>query len=419
MKTQLRSIENQLHKTYKLLAKRVFPFGPMKVFGPEHEFSLVNEELKPLPIIDRVIKDFCGNVVDFVHTPRFIFGKETSLQTMEIKAKKPFKSPELFEETMQFAVSTLLDFLNTKYGAHLLGTGMHPLLKLEDTSIWPHSSQDIEEYRKIFNLKSHSWLNIQSFQLNLPYFNEKNGINLYNTLAHVCAYLPAISASSPIYESQLGPNIDNRLYHYKMMMQEIPSMVGDVVPEHISSFRQFQTEVVNRYSQDLANAGAGKEILYKEWANLRSVIFRFKREAIEIKIMDEQECIKSDVALSCFIRATVRGLLAEKREPPPHHLLVNDYNSIVKNGLSAKVLHPHGETARQVCQHFFSLASEYAEKNEKKYLWIIKKRIEEGNLSELIRNRVLTKAQKTTFTEAVVSVYLKLVKCLSHNQPYF
>jgi gamma-glutamyl:cysteine ligase YbdK (ATP-grasp superfamily) len=203
------------------------------------------------------------------------------------------------------------------------------------------------------------------------------------------------------------------------MMKEIPSMSGDVVPEHISSIRQFQTEVVNRYSQDLANAGAGKEILYKEWTNLRSVIFRFNREAIEIKIMDEQECIKSDVALSCFIRATIRGLLAEENELPPHHLLVSDYNSIVKNGLSAKVLHSHGETARQVCQHFLGLASKYADENEKKYLWIVKRRIEEGNLSELIRNRVTTKAQKTTFAEAILNVYLKLVECLSRNEPYF
>ena len=420
MNTQLRNIKNHLYKTYKTLAKSFFPYGLMKVLGPEHEFSIVNDELKPLPIVDRVIKDFSGNTVDFVHTRRFIFGKENSLQTLEIKARKPFKTPERFEETMQFAVSTLLKFLNRKYGAHLLGTGMHPLLKPENTGIWPHSNQDIiEEYRRIFNLKSQSWLNIQSFQLNLPYSNEKNAINLYNTLAYLCTYLPAISASSPICEGQLGPNIDNRLYYYKMMMQEIPSIAGDVVPEFISSFRQFQTEVVNKYSQDLTNAGAGKEILYKEWTNLRNVIFRFNREAIEIKIMDEQECIKSDVALSCFIRATIRGLLAEKNELPSHHLLVSDYNSIVKNGLSAKVLHPHGETARQVCQHFLGLASKYANENEKKYLWIVKKRIEEGNLSELIRNRVATKAQKTTFREAVLNVYLKLVECLSRNEPYF
>ena len=39
--------------------------------------------------------------------------------------------------------------------------------------------------------------------------------------------------------------------------------------------------------------------------------------------------------------------------------------------------------------------------DEKKYLWLVKKRIENGNLSDLIRERVLKKAQKTDFKEAI------------------
>jgi hypothetical protein len=135
--------------------------------------------------------------------------------------------------------------------------------------------------------------------------------------------------------------------------------------------------------------------------------------------MDEQECVKSDVALSCFIRAALRGLIAERAAPLPHQLLVNDFNSVIAKGLNAKVQHPNGETARQVCQHFFNLALENAAEDEKKYLWIVKKRIESGNLSELIRERVLKKAQKTTLEEAILSVYSTLIKCLADNQPYF
>jgi carboxylate-amine ligase len=420
MNKQLKKTINWLYTNYMFFKRRAFPYKPLAVFGPEHEFSVINEELKPLPIVDQIIKDFCGKIVDFVYTPRFTFGKEASLQIMEIKAKTPFKSAEIFEETMQNAVSTLWIFLKERYQARLVGTGMHPLLNLEDTQIWPHSNQDIiEDLGKIFNLKRHGWLNIQSFQLNLPYSNEKKAVSLYNALTHLCAYLPAISASSPIYEGKLGRNVDNRLHHYKMKKREIPSMSGDVVPEYISSFNQFRKNVVGKYSEDLRNVGAGPKLLYSERDNLRSLIFRFNREAIEIKIMDEQECIKSDVALSCFIRAATRGLLAEQKEPPSHQMLVDDYTSIVENGLRARVAHPSGETARGVCQHFFRLASQYAKKDEKKYLWIVKKRIEKGNLSELIRERVLAKAQKTSFKEAIVSTYLKLSECLSRNQPYF
>jgi gamma-glutamyl:cysteine ligase YbdK (ATP-grasp superfamily) len=395
-------------------------YKALEILGPEHEFSLVNEELKPLPIVDKVIKSFCGKIVNFVELPQFIFGKEMQLHVMEIKANAPFRSPELFEETMHDAVSTLLDFLREKYHAHLLGTGMHPLLKLEETSIWPHRHRKIyQEYSKVFNLKQHGWLNIQSFHLNFPYSREEKGVLLHNHLAGLCAYLPAISASSPIYEGTVGPNVDNRLNFYKMNQREITSITGDVIPEYVSSFDQYHREVIGRYSRDLAEAGAGKPLLFKEWVNSRGVIFRFDRSALEVRVMDEQECVKSDVALSCFIRAALRGLLAEKAEFLPHQLLVRDFRSVMANGLNAKVLHPKGETARQVCQHFFKLASENAEKDEKTYLWIVKKRIEEGNLSELIKSRVLKKAQKTDLKEAILSVYSTLIKCLSDNHPYF
>jgi len=392
----------------------------LEVLGPEHEFSIINNDLKVLPISDQVIKDFKGKVVNFVELPLFTFGKELQLHVLEIKANSPFKSPVLFEETIQSAIATLLSFLEKKYGAHLLGTGMHPLLRLEETGSWPHRHKKIyREYDRLFNLKQHGWLNIQSFHLNLPYSNENTGVLLYNLLAEVCAYLPAISASSPIFEGRMGPYVDNRLYFYKISQHQVPSITGDVIPDQISSFAQYKREIIKRYSQDLDTAGAGKALLQKEWVNSRGVIFRFDRSAIEIRVMDEQECIKSDVALSCFIRATLRGLIAGKTEPLSHQLLVQDFNTVIAGGLTESVAHPKGATMRQVCQHFFNLALENAEEDEKKYLWIIKKRIENGSLSEVIKARVLRKAQKTEITEAIISVYTRLAKCLADNEPYF
>ena len=204
-----------------------------------------------------------------------------------------------------------------------------------------------------------------------------------------------------------------------MNQREVPSITGDVIPEYISSFDQYRKEVIGQYSLDLAKAGAGKTILSKEWVNSRGVIFRFDRAALEVRVMDEQECVKSDVALSCFIRAALRGLIANQVELLPHQLLVKDFNSVMAKGLNAKVHHPNGETARQVCQHLFSLALQNAEEDEKKYLWIVKKRIENGNLSDLIRERILKKAQKADLGEAIRSVYSTLIKCLANNQPYF
>lgn len=388
--------------------------------GPEHEFSIVNEDLEPLPITDKIIKDYCGKIVNFVELPKFTFGKELQLHVIEIKANKPFKNPELFEETMHEAVTTLSNFIAKKYHANLLGTGMHPLMQLKDTRIWPHRHRKIyHEYGKIFDLNQHGWLNIQSFHLNLPYLKEANGVLLHNLLANLCTYLPAISASSPIYEGKLSKNIDNRLAFYKINQKEVPSITGEVIPAPVSSFSMYKRDVIGNYSRDLAHMGASKAILFKEWVNSRGVIFRFDRSALEVRVMDEQECVKSDVALSCFVRSTLRGLVADQTKLMPHSMLVSDFNVVLADGLDATVKNPAGKTAREVCRHLFDVAWAHAEPEEKKYLPLIQKRIENGNLSDLIRRDVRKRAQRTDLMDAIVSVYSTLIKCLKANQPYF
>ena len=381
---------------------------------------MVNDELKALPIVDKVLKDFHGRVVNFIEQPHFTFGKELQLHVMEVKPNAPFRSPVSFEETMQEAVLTLTGFLEHKYNVHLLGTGMHPLLKLEDTGVWPHRHRQIyEAYSKVFNLEQHGWLNIQSFQLNLPYRNEKSGIQLHNVLANLCAYLPAITASSPFYEGKLGKYVDDRLHFYMLNQKEVPSVAGDVVPEYVGSFNEYKGRIIGKYSRDLLAAGAGELLLGKDWVNSRGAIFRFDRRAVEVRVMDEQECVKSDVALSCFIRSALRGLMKEKTELLPHELLVKDFNSTITRGLAAIVHNPHGHTVREVCNYLYRVALDNAEDAEKKYLSIVKKRIEGENLSETIRRQVQLRAQKTDVKEAIVSVYSKLIKCLIDNEPYF
>jgi hypothetical protein len=135
--------------------------------------------------------------------------------------------------------------------------------------------------------------------------------------------------------------------------------------------------------------------------------------------MDEQECIKSDVALSCFIRAALRGLMNQDPEFLPHAVLVQDLNAIMMNGLSASVHHPHGETARRVCQYYYNIALRNATAEEERYLPLIQRRIEHGNLSEILRERVEKKSQRTDLREAIIDTYLELSESLARNQPYF
>jgi hemerythrin-like domain-containing protein len=62
---------------------------------------------------------------------------------------------------------------------------------------------------------------------------------------------------------------------------------------------------------------------------------------------------------------------------------------------------------------------ENATRDEKEYLPIIRRRIELGNLSEILRERVEEKSRGTDFKEAIIEVYSELAQSLERNRPYF
>ncbi|MDQ1278913.1 MAG: hypothetical protein QG670_173 [Thermoproteota archaeon] len=397
-------------------------YGTLEVLGPEHEFSVIDEDLKPLPIVDKIIKQLSGRINNNFSFSDFALGKELQKHVLELKAVIPFKSPIDFEEAMYKAILKVSDILESN-DAFLLGLGMHPTLSLDEAQIWNHRDRQIyRAFDMIFNLRQHGWLNIQSFQINISYRNEADAVQLYNLIVGILPYLPAISAASPIYESRFGEYVDNRLHFYSTNQVAIPSIVGDIIPEQISSFEEYRNLTIRRYSRDLTQIHAPSFLIDKEWINSRGAIIRFDRKAIEIRVLDEQECIKSDAALSCFVRALLRGLIrsddiASNVSSIPHSVLVKDFNSIIKNGLNAETENGF-PTARDVCRYLFGIAFENASEEEKKYLPLVNNRIENGSLSEIVSKNVRHRAQKVDFEEAIISVYSKLAENLRMNKVY-
>jgi gamma-glutamyl:cysteine ligase YbdK (ATP-grasp superfamily) len=393
-------------------------YGTLEVLGPEHEFSIIDEKLTPLPIVDKVIRDVHGRLVNCASLGACSFGKELQAHVAEFKANKPFVSPVVFEETMQKTVETVLGILESRYNARFLGTGMHPFLRLSDARVWSHRDRGIyAAMSRIFNLSQHGWLNIQSFQLNLPYRNESEAIRLYSALSNILPYLPAIAASSPIYESRKGAFVDNRLHFYLKNQLEVPSITGSLIPEYVNSFEEYEKATVRQYSEELAKLNAPRSLLNKEWLNSRGAIIRQDRKAIEIRVLDEQESVKADVALSCFIRAALRGILRDAEYPYlAHPTLVQNFRQVLRKGLQAHVQHPKGKTAGEVCGHLLQTALSNATDEERKYLRIIKQRIEGGNLSNIILRNVAKKAQRTDLKEAIFTTYSRLADTLEKNE---
>ena len=50
---------------------------------------------------------------------------------------------------------------------------------------------------------------------------------------------------------------------------------------------------------------------------------------------------------------------------------------------------------------------------------MIEKRLEHGSLSDVIRERVHVRLQKTDMDEAIIDVYSKLLNSLEANEPFF
>jgi phosphoenolpyruvate synthase/pyruvate phosphate dikinase len=115
----------------------------------------------------------------------------------------------------------------------------------------------------------------------------------------------------------------------------------------------------------------------------------------------------------------LRGLMNEDAKFLPHAVLVKDLHAIMMKGLGVPVHHPLGATARQVCRYFHDVALKNATEEEKKYLPIILRRIERGNLSEILRQRILDKSRREDFREAIIDIYSELVESLTQNRPYF
>lgn len=395
-------------------------FQMLEVLGPEHEFALVDETLQPVPVVDQVIKALRGRIVNYVNCQTFTFGKELQAHVAEFNATTPFISPVLFEATMQNAVDYIQELLSRKFDAQLLGTGMHPLLLPTEVKIWTHRDRKIyQELHRIFNLYQHGWVNIHAFQLNLPYGTQTEALRLHNLISHILPYLVAISASSPICEGDFSGYCDTRLWYYQQSQSRVPSLLGSIIPETVSSFHEYRQEIITRYSHDLATLGAPRFLLQREWLNSRGAIFRFDRQAIEIRIMDEQECIKADVALSCFLRACLRGLFPRNDLSIPRQYLIQDLNAVMREGLTARVHHPWGSTAKHVCRALLQIAKNNATSEEKQYLPYVGRRITEGSLSDVLQRDIEKKARKTTMYEAILTIYSRLIQHLQRNKMYF
>jgi gamma-glutamyl:cysteine ligase YbdK (ATP-grasp superfamily) len=364
--------------------------------GTEHEYSLNNSHFHPLPLSDRVIEQISGRVQNETPLGEIVVSKELQKHVLEIIPKHPCETIGELERILQSGMNTLYSFLRPEY--QLLGLGMHPLLTLDMTGVWDHEEKDFyQEYDRLFNLHQHGWLNIQALQINIPYTSEHELVTLYNRIRSLIPYLVAVSASSPFVEGEATGVMDNRLRYYRENQKEIPLICHNLIPEEITSVHQY-TKIQEEICRCLREKGA--ELLCKEWVNSRGVIVRFSRCCVEVKAIDEQECLRSDMAITAFLLSLLRC-----KELP----VETDHENLL--ALTEEAICQGVQSVRPELRRLYSLAERVATPDEKQYLPLIAKRIEKGSLAELLAARQKGKRGMDTMLK-------DLEYCLRQNIPY-
>lgn len=405
------------------------PWHLFEVFGVEMEYMIVDREsLAVLPVADELLRKAAGTgefVQDFENGP-VAWSNEIVCHLVELKTNGPATSLAGLDAVFHADV----DEINRRLAhdnAMLMGTGAHPLMNPEtDTRIWPHGDQQIYfTYDRIFGCRGHGWSNLQSTHLNLPFADEREFGQLHAAIRLVLPLIPALAASSPILDGRPTGYLDARLETYRHNQERIPSITGRIVPEPLFTRADYEG-LFERLRSDIAPFDPDGT-LEPVFLNSRGAIARFDRNAIEIRVVDIQECPRADIAVAAAIVAAVQGLVSEDHVPLPiqqqwpEDLLADILMDVVRDGDAAPILDPDylrmfglrgramtaGEAWRSLCES----ARDRFDEDQHRVLSLL---LSEGPLAR----RILGRLGPAPAKKAIVDTYAELAGCLAANRPF-
>jgi gamma-glutamyl:cysteine ligase YbdK (ATP-grasp superfamily) len=350
----------------------------------------------PVPESDLVLGELAGRGASEASLGPATLTKELQKTVIELLPARP---AETVTELEGMLVSGLSEFYRRFSGRYLLmGLGMHPTLRLSDTAVWDQGEGEYyEAYDRIFGLERHGWLNIQSVQLNVSYEDETSMVRNFNGLRSLIPYLVAVSAASPFLEGRFSGAMDSRLLSYRENQEQIPLICNRIVPERLDSFRTYRDWLSGMYRELRARGGS---VLCEEWVASFGVIVRFSRPCVELKVMDEQECLRSDMALVAFIKALLKSDLS---------WLEQDRGALLE--LTEQAIFRGTPVLRPELLRLLRSAERAATHSERRYLPLVRERIEEGSLAELL-------VRDWREERDLQSLMRRLAGCLATNTPY-
>ncbi|MDI9633644.1 MAG: glutamate-cysteine ligase family protein [Methanolinea sp.] len=364
--------------------------------GTEHEYSINSADFVPLPCSDRILAGAGGTPYGEVPMAGATIGKELQKTVLEFVPAYPHRSIPVLESLVYSGIKEFSRRFSGRYT--LLGLGMHPTLSPSRDLVWDHGDAAIyREYDRLFGIARHGWVNVQAFQVNLEYRSEGQLVRMFNRVRALMPFLVAVSAASPFVEGRLTGTLDSRLVYYMENQARIPEICDGIVTRPIASVDDYRGRLCLLY--DLLRE-EGADALCEEWVASFGAIVRFSRPCIEIKVMDEQECVRSDMALCAFARALVRA-----RDLP----LEEDSDAL--RDLVAHAIRHGTAGLEDDLSRLYRRATGAATPGERHYLPLVGERIRGGCLAALLSRRYRE-------TGDLPGIMRDLARCLAENRPY-
>lgn len=291
-------------------------------YGIELEYMIVDRaSLAVRPIADELLHDASGHWRSELPRGAMGWSNELALHVLEVKNRHPQADLAALATAFQAEVGELHRRL-AALGARLMPGAMHPWMDpARETRLWLHGHAALyHRYDRIFDYRRHGWANLQSMHVNLPFAGDAEFARLHAAVRLVLPILPALAASSPFADGRPTGLLDYRMEVYRSHQIRLPSTIGEVIPDPATDRADYETRVLAPMYREL-EAVDPEGILRHEWLNARGAIPRFDRDAIEIRVIDIQECPLADLAIAAATVHLVRRLY---HAPPARLALPTD-----------------------------------------------------------------------------------------------
>ncbi len=390
------------------------------VMGIEIEYMLVDKKtLNVQPQSDMLLKRLAGQQVNEVALNEIAISNELVMHVLEFKNNGPKPPQAPISEHFQNAILAMQPLLQ-EHDLLFLPTGAHPWMNPNtETLRWPHDNNAIyNQYDQIFNCSGHGWANLQSMHINLPYANDEEFCQLHNVIRLILPLLPAIAASTPILDGKATGMLDSRLYFYEHNQKKLPKITGDTIPEFIKTPQEYQQKILTPMYDEISPYDP-QGILQYPWLNSRAAIPKFDQKAIEIRIIDTQECVTADIAIAKAVFEILKWWCHTSCEylhkPYDTKKLKSIMDETIYVGLNTKIQDPilrqqwhlpsKANTIRDAWSFLIEQVSAELDDRQQRALEHI---LSQGNLSE----RIL----KSLTHQSLFQVYDQLSHCLLTNE---